>query len=81
MIHKLYNLLEYLPSLMFRLVQIGVMVMLHGDDKGLILPPKVAVVQVVVPVPYKDAYTEAIFNAFFQQFRHFVKQDLELKLT
>ncbi|GMH08273.1 hypothetical protein Nepgr_010113 [Nepenthes gracilis] len=43
---------------------IGVMVMVHGDDKGLVLPPKVAAVQViVVPVPFKDADTQAIFDA------------------
>lgn len=40
------------------------MVMVHGDDKGLVLPPKVASVQIVViPVPYKDADTQAIFDA------------------
>ncbi len=45
-------------------VQIGVMVMVHGDDKGLVLPPKVASVQVIViPVPYKDADTKGIFDA------------------
>ena len=45
-------------------VQIGVMVMVHGDDKGLVLPPRVASVQViVVPVPYKDADTQGIFDA------------------
>ncbi|RHN71170.1 putative proline--tRNA ligase [Medicago truncatula] len=34
---------------------IGAMVMVHGDDKGLVLPPKVASTQVIViPVPYKD---------------------------
>ncbi|KAL3616061.1 hypothetical protein CASFOL_040355 [Castilleja foliolosa] len=43
---------------------IGVMIMVHGDDKGLILPPKVASLQVVViPVPYKDANTQGIFDA------------------
>ncbi|KAF6152806.1 hypothetical protein GIB67_004635 [Kingdonia uniflora] len=43
---------------------IGVMVMVHGDNKGLVLPPKVASIQViVVPVPYKDADTQAIFDA------------------
>ncbi|KAM7487962.1 hypothetical protein LguiB_025446 [Lonicera macranthoides] len=43
---------------------IGVMVMVHGDDKGLVLPPKVASVQVVViPVPYKDVDTQAILDA------------------
>ncbi|XP_017229814.1 proline--tRNA ligase, cytoplasmic [Daucus carota subsp. sativus] len=43
---------------------IGVMVMVHGDDKGLVVPPKVASSQVVVvPVPYKDADTQAILDA------------------
>jgi prolyl-tRNA synthetase len=40
---------------------IGAVVMVHGDDKGLVLPPKVAPVQVViVPIPYKDADSTAI---------------------
>ncbi|GFQ04082.1 bifunctional glutamate/proline--tRNA ligase [Phtheirospermum japonicum] len=43
---------------------IGVMIMVHGDDKGLVLPPKVPSVQVIViPVPYKDADTKGIFDA------------------
>ncbi|KAL3828573.1 hypothetical protein ACJIZ3_017375 [Penstemon smallii] len=43
---------------------IGVMVMVHGDDKGLVLPPKVASVQVIViPVPYKGADMQGIFDA------------------
>ncbi|KAL0437035.1 UNVERIFIED_CONTAM: Proline--tRNA ligase, cytoplasmic [Sesamum radiatum] len=43
---------------------IGVMIMVHGDDKGLVLPPKVASIQVIViPVPYKDADTKGIFDA------------------
>lgn len=43
---------------------IGVMVMTHGDDKGLVLPPKVAPIQVIViPVPFKDADTTAIKGA------------------
>ena len=34
---------------------IGALVMVHGDDKGLVLPPKVAPIQVVmIPIPYKD---------------------------
>jgi len=40
---------------------IGALVMIHGDDKGVIVPPKVAPVQVVVvPIPYKDADSELI---------------------
>ncbi|MEM1565829.1 MAG: proline--tRNA ligase [Candidatus Bathyarchaeia archaeon] len=40
---------------------IGAMVMVHGDDKGLIIPPKVAPIQaVIVPIPYKTADTSTI---------------------
>jgi len=40
---------------------IGALVMVHGDDKGLVLPPKVAPVQVViVTIPYKGADASAI---------------------
>jgi prolyl-tRNA synthetase len=40
---------------------IGAIVMVHGDDKGLVLPPKVAPVQVVIiPIPYKGADSSAI---------------------
>ena len=40
---------------------IGAVIMVHSDDKGLVLPPKVAPVQVViVPIPYKGAEPEAI---------------------
>ncbi|KAL2540798.1 Class II aaRS and biotin synthetases superfamily protein [Abeliophyllum distichum] len=43
---------------------IGAMIMVHGDNKGLVLPPKVASIQVIViPVPYKDANTQGIFDA------------------
>lgn len=35
---------------------IGAMIMVHGDDKGLVLPPKVAPIQIViVPIYYSDA--------------------------
>jgi prolyl-tRNA synthetase len=40
---------------------IGALVMVHGDDRGLVLPPKVAPVQVaIVPIPYKNADSSAI---------------------
>jgi len=35
---------------------IGALIMVHGDDKGLVLPPRVAPIQVViVPIPVKGA--------------------------
>jgi prolyl-tRNA synthetase len=40
---------------------IGALVMVHGDDRGLVVPPKVAPVQVViVPITYKTADSTAI---------------------
>jgi prolyl-tRNA synthetase len=40
---------------------IGALVMVHGDDRGLVMPPKVAPVQVViVPITYKDTDSGAI---------------------
>ena len=40
---------------------IGAMIMVHGDDKGLVMPPKVAPTQVViVPIPFKGLEAEAI---------------------
>jgi len=40
---------------------IGAMIMVHGDDKGLVLPPKVAPIQVViVPIYYSKDVAEKI---------------------
>jgi prolyl-tRNA synthetase len=40
---------------------ISAMIMLHADDKGLVLPPHIAPIQVVIiPILYKERDTEAI---------------------
>lgn len=42
---------------------IGALVMVHGDDKGLVLPPNIASTQVVIiPITYKDADKEVIMK-------------------
>lgn len=42
---------------------IGALVMVHGDDKGLVLPPRVAPIQVViVPIYYSSPDKETILN-------------------
>ena len=54
---------------------IGAMIMIHGDDKGLIMPPKVAPVQVViVPIPFKGLEAEAIATKTKQ-----IQTDLQAK--
>ena len=50
---------------------IGVMVMVHGDDKGLVLPPRIASVQVVIvpcgiTVKMTPAEKEAVLSACAQ---------------
>ncbi len=43
---------------------IGIMVMMHGDDKGLILPPKLAPIQaVIVPIIFEDSKKKVISKA------------------
>jgi prolyl-tRNA synthetase len=52
---------------------IGALVMTHGDDKGLILPPLVAPIQtVIVPIYYKKTEKKKIFAKCKQ-----LKKDLE----
>jgi prolyl-tRNA synthetase len=39
---------------------IGALIMVHGDDKGLVLPPKVAPIQVVIVPIHKDKDAQAV---------------------
>ncbi len=42
---------------------IGALLMVHGDDKGMIIPPRVAPIQIVViPIAYSDKQRERILN-------------------
>jgi prolyl-tRNA synthetase len=41
---------------------IGVMIMMHGDDKGLVLPPKIAPTQVVIIPIYKKESKEQVLK-------------------
>lgn len=58
------KLIPYQNSWGFTTRSLGVMIMVHGDDKGLVLPPRVAPLQViVVPIPFKDKdEVDEIFN-------------------
>lgn len=60
---------------------IGALVMVHGDDKGLVLPPKVAPVQVViVPIPYKGVETKAIMTKAEEILDRLQKRDIAVVL-
>ena len=46
---------------------IGATIMAHGDDRGLILPPRVAPIQVVfVPIHYKESDKQGVLDAVQQ---------------
>jgi prolyl-tRNA synthetase len=47
---------------------IGAMVMAHGDDSGLVVPPMVAQIQVVIVPIYRDAEGRAKVEAFINSF-------------
>lgn len=51
----------YQTSWGFTTRSIGLVIMIHGDDKGVVFPPKVAPIQaVIVPVFYKDKDNQGI---------------------
>lgn len=53
----------YLTSWGFTTRSVGAVVMVHGDQKGLVMPPKVAPIQVViVPIYRKDAEKHEVLN-------------------
>lgn len=60
---------------------IGALTMVHGDDKGLVLPPKIAPVQVViVPIPYKNLEADQISTKTKEIFRKLHEKGIEVVL-
>src|SRR5258708_18114081 len=53
--------------------QIGAVIMAHGDDAGLILPPKLAPIQVIVVPIFRDAAGRALVEAFIERWRRNVE--------
>lgn len=69
--------IPYQTSFGFTTRSIGVMIMTHGDNRGLVLPPQIAPIQIViVPIYSKkynelkiDEYTNTIYNSLQEHFR------------
>ncbi|KON32848.1 MAG: proline--tRNA ligase [miscellaneous Crenarchaeota group-6 archaeon AD8-1] len=56
---------------------IGALVMVHGDNKGLVIPPKVASTKVViVPITYKKGDSSAIIQKSKEIFKKLKKQNI-----
>lgn len=59
--------------------EIGVMIATHGDDKGLILPPKVAPIQVVI-VPIINDETKSVVLEEAKRLRDTLQESYSVKL-
>lgn len=59
---------------------IGIMVMYHGDDKGLVLPPRVAKTQVVIVPIYKKGDEEVILAKAKQLSEQLAKDGIRVHL-
>ena len=60
---------------------IGALVMVHGDDRGLVLPPKIASMQaVIIPIPYKDVDKELILRKARKIFGNLQKNGISVVL-
>lgn len=60
---------------------IGSMILMHGDDKGLVLPPKVAPIQVVIiPITKKEADNTKTINLSKEVFTLLQEKDIRVKL-
>jgi prolyl-tRNA synthetase len=60
---------------------IGSVVMVHSDNKGLVLPPKITPVQaVIIPIPYKNVDTESIMRKGNEIFEKLQKNRISVVL-
>ena len=60
---------------------VGALIMVHGDQKGLVLPPKVAPIQVVIiPILKKNADNSAVLDAVNDLARELVKQNIRVEV-
>lgn len=58
---------------------IGALIMVHGDDKGLVLPPRVAPIQaVIVPIYSSQTDKEAVLQKANEIKENLTKQDLRI---
>ncbi|NWG11576.1 proline--tRNA ligase [Candidatus Bathyarchaeota archaeon] len=60
---------------------IGALVMVHGDDKGLVLPPNIAPIQVVIiPITYKDVDKKVITKKAREIFEELQKKGIAITI-
>ncbi len=60
---------------------IGGMIMTHGDDKGLVLPPKIAPIQVVIiPIYYSKEDIDSVFDVAYQVRKDLLSYDIRVHI-
>lgn len=58
---------------------IGVMAMVHGDDKGLVLPPRIAPIQVIIVPILKKGKESDVINAAMELAKDLEAADIKVK--
>jgi prolyl-tRNA synthetase len=57
------------------------MIMTHGDDKGLVLPPKIAPIQVVIiPIYYSKEDIDSVFDVAYQVRKDLLSYDIRVHI-
>lgn len=75
------KIIPYQNSWGFTTRSIGVMVMTHGDDKGLVLPPMVAPTQVIlIPIPFKDPTINKALFAKCNELFFMIKNNSDMRV-
>jgi prolyl-tRNA synthetase family I len=69
----------YQNSWGFTTRSIGVMIMTHGDDAGLILPPKVAPIQIIIVPIYKKDNRELLEKYIKDELTDYLDSNYEIK--
>jgi prolyl-tRNA synthetase len=60
---------------------VGAVIMTHGDDQGLILPPKIAPLQaVIVPIYKNDAEKSSVLESANSVFKELKDSGIRVKL-
>lgn len=72
--------IPYQTSFGFTTRSIGVMIMTHSDDKGLVLPPQISPIQIVIVPIYSKKYEDSFINKYTNKVYMCLKNKFRVKL-
>ena len=72
--------IPFQTSFGFTTRSIGVMIMTHGDNKGLVLPPNIAPIQIVIVPIYSKKYENSLIDDYTNKIHMYLKEKFRVKL-